>query len=375
MTASQPLAVLPADRLDDLVALLVRRGFTVLAPTVRDEAITVEPITGARDLPRGVGERQDGGTYRLAVTDDRRVFRFVHGADSWKRWLYPPRQHLWRARRDGEGRIEFEPPELIPGPMAFFGVRSCDLAAIRTLDRVLLGVVEPDGVYAARRARLFLVAVDCADPGGTCFCASLATGPQAESGFDVRLTELDDGDGHRFLVATGSEAGADVITELDLPPAPAAAVEQRAAQGRQASARMGRHLEAAGLGPALKSRRESRHFDAVAERCLGCANCTMVCPTCFCTTVEDTTDLSGNVADRHRRWDSCFTLDFSYVVGGAVRASGSARYRQWLLHKLATWEDQFGGLGCVGCGRCITWCPVGIDLTVEATALRAEASP
>ena len=96
----------------------------------------------------------------------------------------------------------------------------------------------------------------------------------------------------------------------------------------------------------------------------------MVCPTCFCTTVEDHSDLAGETAERVRSWDSCFTLDFSYVHGGSVRTETQSRYRQWMTHKLASWIDQFGTSGCVGCGRCITWCPVGIDITEEAAAIR-----
>jgi Fe-S oxidoreductase len=96
----------------------------------------------------------------------------------------------------------------------------------------------------------------------------------------------------------------------------------------------------------------------------------MVCPTCFCATVEDATDLTGSATERRRVWDSCFSQEFSYIHGGSVRTSAGARYRQWITHKLATWHEQFGVSGCVGCGRCITWCPVGIDITAEARAVR-----
>jgi sulfhydrogenase subunit beta (sulfur reductase) len=135
---------------------------------------------------------------------------------------------------------------------------------------------------------------------------------------------------------------------------------------------MGRYLETEGLASLLKSSPDHPRWDDVARRCLNCANCTLVCPTCFCTTVEDTTDLSGQHAERWRLWDSCFTLGFSYIHGGSVRSSAKSRYRQWLTHKLSNWHDQFDTPGCVGCGRCISWCPAGIDLTEEARAL---ASP
>jgi ferredoxin len=141
-----------------------------------------------------------------------------------------------------------------------------------------------------------------------------------------------------------------------------------------AAGRMGRAMPQDGIRDLLMTNLEHPRWQAVADRCLGCANCTMACPTCFCTNVDDTTDLSGEVATRTRRWDSCFTADFAYVHGGSARPSLRARYRQWLTHKLATWHDQFGSSGCVGCGRCMTWCPVAIDITEEVAAIRATAT-
>ena len=99
----------------------------------------------------------------------------------------------------------------------------------------------------------------------------------------------------------------------------------------------------------------------------------MVCPTCFCTSVADTTDVTGDHAERWQEWASCFDLDYSELHGGQVRSSGASRYRQWLTHKFGTWHTQFGQSGCVGCGRCIAWCPVGIDVTAELTALAATS--
>jgi ferredoxin len=138
----------------------------------------------------------------------------------------------------------------------------------------------------------------------------------------------------------------------------------------QTAAHMGRSMDTSGIKELLYRNLDHPRWDNVASRCLTCTNCTMVCPTCFCTTVEDTTDLTGERAERWRKWDSCFTMDFSYIAGGSVRSSAKSRYRQWMTHKLASWIDQFGTSGCVGCGRCITWCPVGIDITEEVRAIR-----
>jgi ferredoxin len=185
------------------------------------------------------------------------------------------------------------------------------------------------------------------------------------------MTELLDAGGHRFLVRAGTPAGAEVLAELPHRPADDTTVTRAGDAVADAATRMGRSMPAGDLPGLLAASRESPHWDDVASRCLTCGNCTMVCPTCFCTTAEDVTDLTGDHIEHGRRWESCFDLDFSYLHGGSVRTSGPARYRQWITHKLGTWHDQFGSSGCVGCGRCITWCPVAIDITEEVAAIRA----
>ena len=201
----------------------------------------------------------------------------------------------------------------------------------------------------------------------------MGTGPKPGDGADLVLTELLDENGHRFLVETGTRAGAKVLAGL--PTVDASVDDAAAADAVVAAAtdHMGRTMRTDDLTDLLFASAESPRWDDVAERCLACANCTMVCPTCFCTSVEDVSDLTGTVDERHRVWDSCFSTEYSRLHGGAVRTSTSARYRQWLTHKLAAWPVQFGMSGCVGCGRCITWCPAAIDLTVEVAALREEA--
>ena len=226
--------------------------------------------------------------------------------------------------------------------------------------------------YAMRRQDAFIVAVNCGEAGGTCFCVSMQTGPKASSGFDLALTELLDGDSHHFLVEVGSKTGAELLEQVPHRPAADAHVAAAEAVVARTASQMGRSLDTDGIKELLQGNPDHPRWDEVAERCLTCGNCTMVCPTCFCTTVEDHSDLSGTSAERVRKWDSCFTMDFSYLHGGSVRSTARSRYRQWMTHKLASWFDQFGTSGCVGCGRCITWCPVGIDITQEAAAIRVD---
>jgi sulfhydrogenase subunit beta (sulfur reductase) len=362
--------VIAPDALDRLVGALRDRGFRVLGPVVSNGAVVYEDLESARDLPIGWTDRQDGGTYRLERRDDEARFGYAVGPHSWKRFLFPPRITLWRARRNG-GAPEIDEPPLDETPLAFLGVRSCELHAIEIQDRVFLGGAHVDGDYAARREGAFLVAVNCFEPAGTCFCTSMGTGPKVESGYDLALTELLDGE-HRFLAEAGSERGTELLAELPSRPGVPGDLEAAEASVDSAKAKMGRTMEEAwDLRDLLARNLEHPRWDDVAQRCLTCGNCTLVCPTCFCSAVEDETDLSGEEASRVRVWDSCFSIDYSYIHGGSIRPSGRSRYRQWMTHKLGTWHDQFGSSGCVGCGRCIAWCPVGIDITEEVAAIRA----
>jgi ferredoxin len=363
-------AVISVDGLEQLVLTLRRRGYRVVGPSVRDGAVVYDELEAAADLPIGWGDAQEAGTYRLVRREDEARFGYAVGPHSWKQFLQPPHIRLWRARRNGE-ELELEDEPAPDQPYAFFGVRGCDRHAIAIQDRVLMEGRFADDDYAARRHGAFVVAVDCADPAGTCFCVSMGTGPGVEEGFDLALTELLDGE-HRFLVRVGSERGAGVLAEIPHSPATGADLGARTDIVDDSASRMGRELDTLGLRELLQNSLEHPRWDEVAERCLTCGNCTMVCPTCFCTTVEDVTDLAGEQAERWRSWDTCFSLDHSYVHGGSIRSNGRSRYRQWMTHKLSTWWDQFDTSGCVGCGRCIAWCPVGIDITEEAAALRAS---
>jgi sulfhydrogenase subunit beta (sulfur reductase) len=365
--------------LDALIGALAADDREVIGPVVRSGAVALGRIRSVADLPAGVGDEQEAGHYRLRERDDGALFGWAVGAHSWRAQLFPARSLLWEATRtDGTGAgADFAVtggPE--PAPRyAFVGVRSCDLHAIAISDRVFLGGDHPDPVYGERRHDVVMVAVHCSDPAATCFCTSMGTGPRAPGGYDLALTELLDGDRHELLVEAGTERGRALLAGLPHRPA----TEEDLAASAQVSEvaverieRHGRRLDTDGIGALLTANPDHPRWDDVAERCLACTNCTLVCPTCFCSTVEDTTDLTGEHAQRWRRWDSCFTLEHSYLRGGTVRTGHRERYRQWLTHKLATWIDQLGSSGCVGCGRCVTWCPVGIDLTEEVAAIRAE---
>ncbi len=366
--------VLQAAELARLFPALERRGYQVVGPAVRGGAIVYDVLSGFDELPAGWTAVQEAGHYRLERRNDGALFGYAVGAQGWKRFLHPPEARVFAARRDGQSfHILNGAP---PAPRyAFVGMRACELAAMAIQDRVLLGEQYGEPVYQSRRQGVFLVAVNCTVSAPTCFCASMHTGPPAQAGFDLALTELVDEKRHVFLVEAGTRQGAEVLAGLEAAEADATLRQDAEKAVKAALAQTTRRLRTDGIREMLYAAFDHPHWDDVAARCLACGNCTMVCPTCFCTTVEDTTSVDGSHAERRRKWDSCFTQNFSYIHGGSVRVSIQSRYRQWLTHKLAAWIDQFGSSGCVGCGRCITWCPAGIDITREAAALWEAQAP
>jgi NAD(P)H-flavin reductase/NAD-dependent dihydropyrimidine dehydrogenase PreA subunit len=354
--------------LDRLIALLREDGRRVIGPTIVDGAIGYEEIRTASDLPIGWSDEQAPGRYRLVEgghDDGARAFGYVVGPASWKRYTFPSRVDIGRAD-EARGELAFE--QIVPEPdaLAFLGVRGCELAALRVQDRVLKDGTVADPDYAARRRAALVIAVECTVAGSTCFCTSMGTGPEIpRDSADLVLTELDEG----FLLRAGTDEGRSLAARLELQPATDDQVARARAAVADVRRRIGDPVAIQGLPGRLQARLDHPRWAEVAERCLACANCTLVCPTCFCTSVTQRSELDGSDAVAVRTWDSCFSGDFAKVAGGSFRSRRQDRYRQWLTHKFSTWVDQFGTFGCVGCGRCITWCPVGIDIREELAVI------
>ena len=360
--------------LDQLIKLLALDGFTVVGPRVSEQVITYGEISGTDDLPAGWTDNQQPGRYRLDKRDDEALFGYAVGPHSWKKYLFPSKLTLWSASRSEDGSLNVSQPDAEPPTYAFLGVRGCEMAAIQVQDRVFASERYGDADYRARRESAFIIAVNCGTAAETCFCPSMSTGPRVKSGFDISLTELLDEDSPRYVVEIGSERGQSLIDRLGLGQASVEEIQASEDVTRQTEESITRKIDTDGIKEILYSSRESSRWDEIASRCLSCANCTMVCPTCFCHSVSETSDLQMTEFEHTREWDSCFSMDFTYAAGGVARDTTSSRYRQWMTHKLGSWIDQFGTSGCVGCGRCIAWCPVGIDITEEAGAFRLDSA-
>jgi sulfhydrogenase subunit beta (sulfur reductase) len=359
--------------LDQIVAELDRSGYEVWVPTIRDGTVTTRRHREGDDLPVGYVSDQSPASYDLTRTEDRTRFAWAVGPQPWKPLLHPSdiaTMTMLQTRSDVPVSVSVatRPTKRL----ALFGMRPCDLAAVDKLDRVLLDrAPTSEPTYQSRREGAFLVVVNCGVPASTCFCASVNTGPHVEgrsAGHDLEVTELVGGtatDEPSYVIESISDRGAEILAAVvehaEATPVTGAVQADVESNRRSAEESMRRHLPDDRVAPALVAAHDSNRWDEVAEQCLACGNCTAVCPTCFCTTIDDIGDLSGTRVERHRRWESCFSLEFSRVGSSPVRSSLAARYRQWMTHKLGTWHDQFGESGCVGCGRCTTWCPAGID--------------
>lgn len=356
---------LPRAGFQALLDALREAGYRCVGPQTRDGAIVYDTLRGTGELPQGIRDSQAPGRYRIEKTASPRYFSWANGPQALKPFLFTPHESMWRCERNTRGEIHFTEIKPAAEWLAVIGVRACDLAALRLQDQHFLQGVFTDPYYAARRENLFLVAVHCTHPAETCFCASTGDGPCATQDYDLALYELDDG----YLLQSGSDKGRTMATKL--PLVPVTEVQQQTAEQevQEAARQQIRSLPSRNLRDVLFANLEHPRWENVAERCLSCGNCTSVCPTCFCHGEKDETVLKGDHSVHARQWDSCFTQGHSYIHGMTIRADTRSRYRQWLTHKLGSWHDQYGRSGCVGCGRCIAWCPVGIDITEEARAI------
>lgn len=370
--ASSPF-VIKKDDLNHLFDALTSDGYKIIGPKVKNGVISYDELKAVTDLPEGYTDQVDHAYYRVEKTDSKALFNYNVGSYSWKRFLFPPHHKLYTVTK-GDNKLHFTPNKETNGKIALLGVRGCELEAIKIQDRILAEDKFVDEQYAEQRKKSLIIAVNCSTANNNCFCTSMNTGPKASAGFDLCLTEIIDGKKHYFLIEAGSKAGQKLLKNLPLTEADEKALAKAEEIVKEAISKISKKVDTTHAKAALQENINHIHYDKVAKRCTSCGNCRMVCPTCFCTTVEERTTLDGQTAERVRIWDSCFSKDFTHIHGGSARPSTRSHYRQWLTHKFANWVDQFGTFGCVGCGRCITWCPLGIDITEEVTAITDDVA-
>jgi len=358
---------LPRHRFQDLIDTLIDAGYRCIGPQLRDATIVFDDLDSVALLPQGYIDKQGPGYYRLEQQSHQRYFAWANGPQGIKPYLFRAQETLWSVQRNADGHLHFHPQQPEPEHIAVIGLRGCDVAALSLQDAHFLSGDYADSCYAARREGLFVVAVNCSFSAATCFCNSTGDGPGVADNFDLLLSELD----HGFVLEYGSESGRIIVERLNLELADDA-MHAQAIEQIEHAAQQQRQLPAIDIKSSLFANLDHPRWQEVAERCLACGNCTSVCPSCFCHSEQDVPDLDASSSQHVRQWDSCFSQGHSYIHGTTVRADSKLRYRQWLTHKFSSWYEQYGRSGCTGCGRCISWCPVGIDVTEELAIICSD---
>ena len=326
--------------LQKLLDFFVKRGFTVYGPVIKGKSWVFSEI------------------HSISEVD----LNYIRSILPPKKLLLPPKSSIFSFKLDDSFEV-FESCDF--KNVVLFGVHPCDLKAIERLD-AFFSLYPEDVCYKARRQGLFIVGLTCNVVDEHCFCSSLGIDPEASTGFDILITQI----GESFLVESGSLKGLNILRELNFPEAKSEHLEAKMRHIEDLKSRFTKKADFKELDKIAKSKLDHKVWLETAEKCLSCGNCSMVCPVCYCFDVYDSLDLTLKEGARVMELDSCQLLEYAEVaLGGNFRRDRYQRLRHWMLCK-------FGAAGgstytsCVGCGRCLVYCPTSIDLTEVARVLK-----
>jgi ferredoxin len=323
---------------------------------VSGDRVVFSELSSVDELPLKVSDVQRPSYYRLVPG-----FRFRHASVSVKNYLIPPEHTLLTVSQDynilGYG-------DDLNGNVILLGIKPCDLKAINILDRIIYG---KNPIYTKRRDVIKAIIVEeCLEPSENCFCSVVNSGPIVESGFDIAYARLTE---DIIIFKYGSSLGEKVLSRVGLKKADEVHIKKYLELVDRATSVMNSRVpNIKDIQKVLKERISDKGlWEELSLRCVGCGNCNYVCPTCFCIEIEDRVE--GNYSKRVGIWTGCRTYTYGLVAGMHFRRELYTRYRHFILHKFLFYPLRVGDVGCVGCGRCSTWCPTGLDLKESLSRL------
>ncbi|MGD0276344.1 MAG: 4Fe-4S dicluster domain-containing protein [Syntrophales bacterium] len=302
--------------------------------------------------------KQEGQVlFKALEKGEEPLVRYANSKNAPKNFFFPHTELMMKYTRTPKGMTFKEKGPEAPEAV-LFGVRPCDARSLVLLDRLFDQEKYRDNYYIERRARITVISMACVHPPyATCFCTSVDGAPVSSDGADILITDVED----NYLVEFLSEKGQKYLSYFGNAAADEAAVARKEEIARQAASEIKSHIPAKEIKPILDVNFEHPFWNTIHQKCLACGTCTFLCPTCHCFDISD--EVKGADGIRIRNWDSCmfplFTLETS---GHNPRTTQKERWRQRAMHKFKYYVDNFNAIACVGCGRCVMYCPVNIDI-------------
>ena len=338
--------------------LLPKSSLSDLAATIRRTHRLYAPVR----LPDQVAFREigDGDAFTLDYANTRA---------SVKTLFFPQAETMLTYERSLDRFNDIRAVPFDAVPTVILGLRPCDARGLELLDRVFGQGQYRDPYYLARRAATVVVALACTDPRQTCFCHAVGGDPYSSEGADVLLSDADDA----YIAVPQTEKGEEWLTTLSLSAVDDGHLETSQAVAARAHELLAEIEPVAGLEDQLVDLFESAVWAEIAEKCIACGTCTYLCPGCHCFNIQDR--VLANGGSRLRSWDGCMYEGFTkHASGHNPRPDQGTRWRQRTLHKFAYLPENVGMYGCVGCGRCITYCPVRLDIREVIARLKIETT-
>jgi ferredoxin len=284
-----------------------------------------------------------------------------------KNQFFPDSQTLYEWEDDGT-KVDVRAAESDwERPRAFVGVHPCDIGALERLDRVLLQDKYVDGDYRGRRNSSVIIGLTCNECGDSCFCNTSGSGPDSKSGFDLLLTDI----GESYYVRSGSEVGEEMLAWEGFEEVTKEAEAERARRIAEVEAALPVALDCQSIAVKIRGSDMAEVLQSLASRCFTCGACNMVCPTCHCFTFVDRMNSEKTRGSRSLIWDACHYAKFGTMAGNVnPRPEEASRFRHRIFDKFCYDYDRYGEIFCVGCGRCLEFCPGHINIREAAEAIQ-----